>query len=104
MKYDLPLNSRKLAEMNVTIRRSTEGPGGSDSSYSKLGLSRQMLLLRSGVTLQRMSRASLSSLKPLMPEEGEGEEEEEDEEEEGGSSEEEKQEGGKVVDGNVIDK
>ena len=56
--YDLPLNSRKLMALNVTLRRTTTP---SLTEYAKLSLSREALLLRSGVTLRR-GRESLSSL------------------------------------------
>ncbi len=55
--YDLPANSRKLAALNVTLRRSHTP----QSEYAKLSLSKEALLLRSGVTLRR-GRESLSSL------------------------------------------
>lgn len=57
--YDLPSNSRRLQAMNVTLRRP---PQSDDSSgYAKLKLSKEALLLRSGVTLRRY-RSSVSSL------------------------------------------
>ncbi len=55
--YDLPMNSRKLAALNVTLRRNHTPL----SEYAKLSLSKEALLLRSGVTLRR-GRESLSSL------------------------------------------
>lgn len=77
-KYDVPLNSRKLQALNVTLRR-TDNHGG----YSKLGasegLSKDAILLRSGVTLRRFQRASLSSMSSFVSKS-------EAEEESGGSS------------------
>ena len=59
VSYDLPSNSRRLQAMNVTLRRP---PQSDDSSgYAKLKLSKEALLLRSGVTLRRY-RSSVSSL------------------------------------------
>lgn len=71
--YDLPSNSRKLMALNVTLRRTTT-PSLTD--YAKLSLSREALLLRSGVTLRRgrESLSSLSSFASRMEGEGEGEE------------------------------
>lgn len=68
--YDLPLNSRKLAALNVTLRRSTTP----QSDYAKLSLSKEALLLRSGVTLRRgrESLSSLSSYSSRTETEGEG--------------------------------
>lgn len=56
--YDLPSNSRKLQALNITLRRSTTP----QTEYAKLTLSKEALLLRSGVTLRRHGRDSLSSL------------------------------------------
>lgn len=56
--YDLPSNSRRLMALNVTLRRATTP---ALTEYAKLSVSREALLLRSGVTLRR-GRESLSSL------------------------------------------
>ncbi len=56
--YDLPSNSRMLQALNVTLRRTTTP----QSEYAKLSRSREALLLRSGVTLRRHTRESLSSM------------------------------------------
>lgn len=56
--YDLPSNSRKLQALNVTLRRSSTP----QTEYAKLCLSKEAILLRSGVTLRRHVRESLSSL------------------------------------------
>lgn len=71
-RYDLPSNSRKLNAMNVTLRRNDESaaPG-----YSKLDLSKEALLLRSGVTLRRLNHYSLSSVSSFMRDEGSPEDE-----------------------------
>ena len=68
--YDLPSNSRKLAALNVTLRRS-QTP---QSEYAKLSLSKEALLLRSGVTLRRgrESVSSFSSFASRTDTEGEG--------------------------------
>lgn len=68
--YDLPANSRKLAALNVTLRRSHTP----QSEYAKLSLSKEALLLRSGVTLRRgrESLSSLSSYASRTDTEGEG--------------------------------
>lgn len=58
-KYDIPLNSRRLQALNVTIRRGSDAQDESPG-YSRLGLSKEAILLRSGVTLRRSSRSSLS--------------------------------------------
>ena len=55
--YDLPSNSRRLQSINVTLPRVAEPHAG----YAKLDLSREAILLRSGVTLRRFDRPSLSS-------------------------------------------
>ena len=65
-RYDLPSNSRRLNAMNVTLRRS-EDPAGADG-YAKLDLSKEALLLRSGVTLRRLNHYSLSSVSSFMRE------------------------------------
>lgn len=71
--YDLPMNSRKLQALNVTLRRSTTPQS---SEYAKLSLSKEAILLRSGVTLRRHVRESLSSLSSYASQmEGEGGEE-----------------------------
>ena len=73
MRYDLPSNSRRLNAMNVTLRRNDADaavPG-----YSKLDLSKEALLLRSGVTLRRLNHYSLSSVSSFMREDGTPEEE-----------------------------
>ena len=68
--YDLPSNSRKLAALNVTLRRSTTP----QTDYAKLSMSKEALLLRSGVTLRRHARESFTSLSSYMSQvEGEGE-------------------------------
>ena len=67
--YDVPLNSRKLQALNVTLRRgehpssvSPLSPTEQSGEYSKVGFSKEALLLRSGVTLRRNQRESLSSM------------------------------------------
>ena len=60
VKYDLPLNSRKIQAMNLTLPRTLEADSPPPPGYSKLGLSREAVLLRSGVTLRRNSRSSFS--------------------------------------------
>lgn len=68
LRYDLPTNSRKLAAMNVTLRRS-EDPSAVQG-YSKLDMSKEALLLRSGVTLRRLNHYSLSSVSSFIRDEG----------------------------------
>lgn len=84
--YDLPSNSRKLQALNVTLRRSTTP----QTDYAKLSLSKEAILLRSGVTLRRHVRESVSSLSSYASQmDGEeGGEESKRKESEGGSSEE----------------
>ena len=55
--YDIPGNSRRLNAINVTIRR----PSESEPSYSALRMSKEALLLRSGVTLRQGMNLSMSS-------------------------------------------
>ena len=59
LKYDIPLNSRRLNAMNVTLRRP---PDETSPGYSTISQTRQAILLRSGVTLRR----SISSMSPLL--------------------------------------
>ena len=82
--YDLPSNSRKLQALNVTLRRSATP----QTDYAKLSLSKEAILLRSGVTLRRHVRESLSSLSSYASQmDGEeGGEEGKRKESEGGSS------------------
>ena len=56
--YDRPSNSRKRQALNVTLRRSTTP----QTDYAKLSLSKEAILLRSGVTLRRHMRESVSSM------------------------------------------
>ena len=74
--YALPSNSRRLKELNVTLRREQQPSYDSSGMYSKLDLTREALLLRSGVTLSRTQGSKLASMKSLDEEErreGEGE-------------------------------
>lgn len=68
LRYDLPSNSRKLTAMNVTLRRN-EDPAAMQG-YAKLDLSKEALLLRSGVTLRRLNHYSLSSVSSFIRDDG----------------------------------
>ena len=68
VQYDLPSNSRKLTAMNITLRRN-EDPTAKQG-YAKLDLSKEALLLRSGVTLRRLNHYSLSSVSSFVRDEG----------------------------------
>lgn len=58
--YDVPANSKRLQKLNVTLPR---GTSSNVSGYSRLDLSREAILLRSGVTLRRYGQGeSVSSL------------------------------------------
>lgn len=58
--YDLPMNSRRLKKLNVTLPRNAPS---NMSGYSRLDLSREAILLRSGVTLRRYNQGeSVSSI------------------------------------------
>lgn len=61
--YALPSNSRKLQALNVTLRR---GEQQTPQDYAKLPLSKEAILLRSGVTLRRNYRESLSSVSSIF--------------------------------------
>ena len=64
VKYDLPLNSRKIKAMNLTLPRTLEAEDSPPPpGYSKLGLSREAILFRSGVTLRRSSQPSPAPFK-----------------------------------------
>ena len=67
---DISANSRRLHAMNVTIRRQSESEGGSGKKMRGMKLSKQALLLRSGVTLRPGVRPPMSLSKV---EGGEGE-------------------------------
>ena len=73
MRYDLPSHNRRLTAMNVTLRRNQDADVA--AGYSKLDLSKEALLLRSGVTLRRLNHYSLSSVSSFMREDGTPEEE-----------------------------
>lgn len=67
--YDVPFNSRKMQALNVTLRRGERSSSTSSlphshqsAEYSKVGFSKEALLLRSGVTLRRNQRESLTSM------------------------------------------
>ena len=72
-KYDLTSHNRRLTAMNVTLRRNQDADVA--AGYSKLDLSKEALLLRSGVTLRRLNHYSLSSVSSFMREDGTPEEE-----------------------------
>lgn len=83
--YDLPANSRKLQALNVTLRRSGHNSSSSSSpslspssqsDYAKLDFTKEALLLRSGVTLRRHQRESISSMSSFSRLEGDEEDEE----------------------------
>ena len=74
-RYDLPSHSRRLTAMNVTLRRNQDADAAAAAGYSKLDLSKEALLLRSGVTLRRLNHYSLSSVSSFMKEDGTPEEE-----------------------------
>ena len=74
-RYDLPSHSRKLNAMNVTLRRS-EDPAAAAQGYAKLDLTKEALLLRSGVTLRRLNHYSFSSVSSFAKEDGTPEPEE----------------------------
>ena len=74
LRYDLPSNSRRLNAMNVTLRRNPDTDAAAPG-YSKLDLSKEALLLRSGVTLRRLNHYSLSSVSSFFKEDGTPEEE-----------------------------
>ena len=58
--YDVPANSKRLQRLNVTLPR---GTNSNASGYARLDLSREAILLRSGVTLRRYGQGeSVSSL------------------------------------------
>ena len=98
--YDLPSNSRKLQEMNVTLRRSAhqQQPLLIDSgNYSRLSTSKEALLLRSGVTLRRNYRESLSSMSSYTSR-AEGEENSQQEGDSGGTVTGESTDGGRISD------
>lgn len=65
-------DSWRLAAMNVTLRRNQDPSSATSSEYSTLNLSREALLLRSGVTLRRsiMSQSSLSPLEQFARQSG----------------------------------
>ena len=64
VKYDLPLNSRRIKAMNLTLPRTLEAEDSPPPpGYSKLGLSREAILLRSGVTLRRNNQSSFAPFK-----------------------------------------
>ena len=73
MRYDIPSHNRRLTAMNVTLRRNQDADVA--TGYSKLDLSKEALLLRSGVTLRRLNHYSLSSVSSFMREDGTPEEE-----------------------------
>ncbi len=65
--YDVPFNSRNMKALNVTLRRGEHSSSSllsptEQGDYSKVGFSKEALLLRSGVTLRRNQRESLSSM------------------------------------------
>lgn len=67
--YDVPANSKRLQKLNATLPR---GPAPDVSGYARLDLSREAILLRSGVTLRRYSRGeSVSSILSIMSKRGE---------------------------------
>lgn len=74
-RYDLPSHNRRLTAMNVTLRRNQDADAAAAAGYSKLDLSKEALLLRSGVTLRRLNHYSLSSVSSFMKEDGTPEEE-----------------------------
>lgn len=80
-EYYSPANSRRLKSLNITLRRPSHGEDS--QGHSKLNLSREALLLRSGVTLRRVR----SSTSPLVSPRGPLEEEEEESTEEDESTE-----------------
>ena len=82
-EYNFPANNRRLQSLNITLRRPSQGED--PQGCSKLDLSKQALLLRSGVTLRRVR----SSTSPLVSPRGPLEEEEESTEEDGSTEEEE---------------
>ena len=73
LRYDLPSHNRRLTAMNVTLRRNQDADVA--AGYSKLDLSKEALLLRSGVTLRRLNHYSFSSVSSFMKEDGTPEEE-----------------------------
>ena len=82
-EYNFPANNRRLQSLNITLRRPSQGED--PQGCSKLDLSKQALLLRSGVTLRRVR----SSTSPLVSPRGPLEEEESSTEEDGSTEEEE---------------
>lgn len=82
-EYNFPANNRRLQSLNITLRRPSQGED--PQGCSKLDLSKQALLLRSGVTLRRVR----SSTSPLVSPRGPLEDEEESTEEDGSTEEEE---------------
>ena len=77
--YDRPFNNRNMQALNVTLRRGEHSSATplsptNKSDYSKVGFSKEALLLRSGVTLRRNQRESLSSMTSFSKFGPEGEE------------------------------
>ena len=80
-EYYSPANSRRLKSLNITLRRPSQGEDS--QGHSKLNLSREALLLRSGVTLRRVRSSTSPLVSPRGPLEEEEESTEEDESTEG---------------------
>ena len=76
-EYNFPANSRRLQSLNITLRRPSQGDDLQRCSI--LDLSKQALLLRSGVTLRRVRSSTSPLISPRGPLEEEEESTEEDE-------------------------